>query len=69
MTGQRGGSPQFEPVAEKVRVPRIGRAVHSSAPHRVQADTAYASRENRPYLRCRGIRCTIPDKADQARNH
>nr|WP_237492228.1 hypothetical protein [Streptomyces sp. YIM 132580] len=50
-------------------MPRIGRAVHASAPHRVQADTAYASRENRPYLRCRGIRCTIPDKADQARNH
>ncbi|MFJ9151889.1 hypothetical protein ACIRP7_28405 [Streptomyces sp. NPDC102270] len=29
---------------------------------------AYASRRNRVYLRRRGIRCTIPDKADQARN-
>ncbi|MGO4760435.1 IS5/IS1182 family transposase, partial [Streptomyces sp. 2MCAF27] len=25
-------------------------------------------RENRAYLRRRGIRCTIPDKADQSRN-
>nr|WP_268256151.1 transposase [Streptomyces aurantiogriseus] len=29
---------------------------------------AYASRKNSSYLRRRGIRCTIPDKADQARN-
>ncbi|BCL33411.1 hypothetical protein GCM10017557_82700 [Streptomyces aurantiacus] len=35
---------------------------------RVRADKAYASRRNRAYLRRRGIRCTIPDKADQARN-
>jgi transposase len=34
----------------------------------VRADKAYASRRNRAYLRRRGIRCTIPDKADQARN-
>ncbi|MFD3622964.1 IS5/IS1182 family transposase, partial [Streptomyces sp. NPDC058676] len=35
---------------------------------RVRADKAYASRKNRAYLRRRGIRCTIPDKVDQARN-
>ncbi|MFJ9007624.1 transposase [Streptomyces canus] len=29
---------------------------------------AYASRRNRSYLRRRGIRCTIPDKAAQARD-
>ncbi|MFB6838122.1 hypothetical protein [Streptomyces sp. NPDC056361] len=34
---------------------------------RVRADQAYASRKNRAYLRRHGIRCTIPDKADQAR--
>ncbi|MFI0453116.1 transposase [Actinomadura sp. 6N118] len=28
----------------------------------------YASRKNRAYLRRHGIHCTIPDKADQARN-
>ncbi|MFD7972744.1 transposase [Streptomyces clavifer] len=37
-------------------------------PRRVRADKAYASRKNRAYLRRRSIRCTIPDKADQARN-
>ncbi|WP_280705490.1 hypothetical protein [Kitasatospora sp. GP30] len=37
-------------------------------PRRVRADKVYASRKNRAYLRCRGIRCTIPDKAaDQVR--
>lgn len=38
-------------------------------PDRVLADKAYGSRANRSYLRARGIRCTIPDKADQVRNH
>ncbi|WP_371098661.1 IS5 family transposase [Streptomyces sanglieri] len=66
--GQRGDSPQFEPVLEKVRVPRIGPGQPRVRPDRVRADKAYASRKNRAYLRRRGIRCTIPDKADQARN-
>lgn len=34
----------------------------------MRADKAYASRTNRAYLRRRGIRCTIPDKADHAHN-
>ncbi|MFI0506932.1 IS5 family transposase [Streptomyces albogriseolus] len=66
--GQRGDSPQFEPVLEKVRVPRLGPGRPRARPNRVRADKAYASRRNRAYLRRRGIRCTIPDKADQARN-
>lgn len=66
--GQRGDSPQFEPVLEKVRVPRIGPGRPRVRPDRVRADKAYASRRNRAYLRRRGIRCTIPDKAGQARN-
>jgi transposase len=66
--GQRGDSPQFERVLEKVRVPRIGAGRPRVRPDRVRADKAYASRKNRAYLRRRGIRCTIPDKADQARN-
>ncbi|MFI9358598.1 IS5 family transposase [Streptomyces lydicus] len=66
--GQRGDSPQFEPVLEKIRVPRIGPGRPRIRPHQVRADKAYASRRNRAYLRRRGIRCTIPDKADQARN-
>jgi hypothetical protein len=35
----------------------------------MRAGKAYASRENRARLRRRGIRCTIPDKAGQIRNH
>ncbi|MFE4256673.1 IS5 family transposase [Streptomyces sp. NPDC056910] len=65
--GQRGDSPQFEPVLEKVRVPHIGPGRPRVRPDRVRADMAYVSRRNRAYLRRRG-RCTIPDKADQARN-
>ncbi|MEU2236931.1 transposase [Streptomyces vietnamensis] len=34
----------------------------------MRADKAYTSRRNRSCLRRRGIRCTTPDKADQARN-
>ncbi|WP_327333131.1 IS5 family transposase [Streptomyces anulatus] len=66
--GQRGDSPQFEPVLKKVRVARPGSGRPRTRPRRVRADKAYASRKNRAYLRRRGIRCTIPDKADQARN-
>lgn len=66
--GQRGNSPQFEPVLRKVRVPRIGAGRPRVRPDRVRADNAYASRKNRAYLRRRGIRCTISDKVDQARN-
>ncbi|MCP9211480.1 IS5 family transposase [Streptomyces sp. NEAU-Y11] len=66
--GQRGDSPQFEPVLKKVRVARPGSGRPRTRPDRVRADKAYASRKNRAYLRRRGIRCTIPDKADQARN-
>lgn len=66
--GQHGDSPQFEPVLEKVRVPRIGPGRPRVRPRRVRADKAYASRRNRAYLHRRGILCTVPDKADQARN-
>ncbi|MFJ3559536.1 IS5 family transposase [Streptomyces anulatus] len=66
--GQRGDSPQFEPVLNKVRVPRIGPGRPRVRPDRVRADKVYAFRKNRAYLRRRRIRCTIPDKADQAHN-
>ncbi|WP_413751810.1 IS5 family transposase [Streptomyces sp. R-74717] len=66
--GQRGDSPQFEVVLGRIRVPRPGPGRPRTRPRRVRADKAYASRKNRAYLRRRGIRCTIPDKADQARN-
>jgi transposase len=65
--GQRGDSPQFEAVLEQISVPRVG-ARARTRPERVLADKAYSSRGNRAYLRRRGIKATIPVKADQAAN-
>jgi transposase len=66
--GQRGDSPQFQAVLEGICVPRPGPGRPRRRPGRVLADKAYGSRANRAYLRRRGIRCTIPEKADQIRN-
>lgn len=49
-------------------MPRLGPDRPRVHPNRVRADKAYASRKNRTYLRRRGIRRTVPVKADQARN-
>jgi transposase len=64
--GQRGDSPQFRPVLEQIRVPRRGGGRPRTRPDRVRADKAYSSRANRAYPRRRGIKCTIPEKKDQA---
>ena len=65
--GQWGDSPQFQTVLERIRVPRPGgRGRPRNRPDVVRADKAYSSRGNRSYLRRRGIRATIPIKADQA---
>ncbi|MET9411819.1 transposase [Streptomyces sp. NPDC002935] len=53
---------------ERIRVPRLGPGRPRARPRRVRADKAYASRKNCADLRRRGIRCSIPDKADQAAN-
>ncbi|WP_344492991.1 IS5 family transposase [Streptomyces enissocaesilis] len=66
--GQRGDSPQVEPVLEAIRVPKPGGGRPRRRPLRVRGDKAYSSRANRAYLRRRGIRCTIPEPADQIRN-
>jgi hypothetical protein len=66
--GQRGDSPQFAAVLGRIRVPRPAGGHPRTRPDRVLADKAYGSRGNRSYLRRRGIRCTIPEKADQVRN-
>ncbi len=66
--GQRNDSPEFQPVLERIRVPRLGVGRPRCRPDRVRADKAYGSRANRDYLRKRGIRCTIPGKSDQIRN-
>ena len=66
--GQRGDSPQFTAVLHGIRVPRPGRGRPRTRPDRVLADKAYSSKANRAYLRRRGIKATIPIKADQAAN-
>ena len=66
--GQRGDSPQFTTVLQRIRVPRLGVGRPRCRPDRVLADKAYSSNANRGYLRRRGIRCVIPVKADQAAN-
>jgi transposase len=66
--GQRGDSPQFEPVLEAIRVPRLGLGRPRKRPDRVRADKAYDSRGNRSYLRRCGIKATIPVPADRVRN-
>jgi transposase len=63
--GQRGDSPQFIPVLAGIRVPRSGGGRPRTRPDRVLADKAYTSKANRAHLRGRGIRATIPSKADQ----
>ncbi|MFT9479937.1 IS5 family transposase [Streptomyces sp. Mo3] len=66
--GHRHDSPQFQPVLEKIRVPRTGHGRPRTRPDKVRADKAYGSRANRSYLHRRRIDCTIPEKADQVRN-
>jgi transposase len=63
--GQRGDSPQFIPVLAGIRVPRPGVGRPRTRPDRVLADKAYTSKANRAHLRRRGIKATIPSKADQ----
>ena len=55
-------------MLDAIRVPRPGGGRPRTRPDRVLADKAYGSRANRAYLRRRGIRCTIPEKADQVSN-
>lgn len=63
--GQRGDSPQFVPVLGGIRVPRPAGGRPRTRPDRVLADKAYTSKGNRAHLRDRGIKATIPSKADQ----
>jgi transposase len=66
--GQRGDSPQFQVVLGRIRVGRLTGGRPRTRPDRVLADKAYGSRANRAHLSKRGIRCTIPLKADQVRH-
>ncbi|MGW1707743.1 IS5 family transposase [Streptomyces sp. NPDC002206] len=66
--GQRADCTQFEPVIERIRVPRLGPGRPRSTPDSVSADQAYSNSRTRHYLRRRGIPHVIPEKSDQAMN-
>jgi transposase len=51
-----------------IRVPTERRGRPCTRPERVLADKGYPSRSNRSYLASRGIKATIPDRADQRQN-
>ena len=63
--GQRGASPMFVPVLEELRIRRRGPGRPRSRPDRVRGDKAYSSRDNRAYLRRRGIKATLAQPDDQ----
>jgi transposase len=65
--GQAGDCPQFRAVLERIRI-RLPIGRPRTRPGAVAADKAYSSRGNRAYLRKRGIKAVIPEKADQAAN-
>lgn len=62
--GQRADCTQFEPVMDKIRVPRLGAGRPRRMPDSVAADKAYSNNLIRSYLRRRGIRHVIPEKSD-----
>ncbi|MEU8976720.1 IS5 family transposase [Streptomyces monashensis] len=62
--GQRADCTQFEPVLDKIRVPRTGPGRPRRRPDSVSADRAYSNGIIRAYLRRRGIRHVIPEKSD-----
>jgi len=66
--GQRGDSLGFEPVMARISIRRHGRGRPRTRPGRVLADKAYSSKAHRAYLRRRGIRAVIPERADEVKN-
>ncbi|GAB2894472.1 IS5 family transposase [Streptomyces deserti] len=66
--GQRGDSPMFIPVLDGLRIQRRGPGRPRRRPDRVRGDKAYSSRDNRAYLRRRGLKATIAQPDDQQDN-
>ncbi|MEU3355361.1 IS5 family transposase [Streptomyces sp. NPDC037389] len=62
--GQWADCTQFEPVIDKIRVPRARLGRPRRRPDSLSADKAYSNRTIRAYLRRRGIRHVIPEKKD-----
>lgn len=64
--GQVADTSMFTDVLDEIHVP--GRGPARTRPDRVLADKGYPSRKNRAWLRERGIKATIPERADQIAN-
>lgn len=62
--GAAGHCTQLVPVLDKIRVTRLGRGRPRRKPASLAADKAYSNGPRRDYLRRRGIRHTISEKAD-----
>ena len=66
--GQRHDSLAFVPLMDRLKVARRGQGRPRTRPGRVLGDKAYSSGAIRAHVRRRGIKATIPEPADQARN-
>ncbi len=65
--GEQHESQAFERLMEQGAVKRPQRGRPRQRPQRVAGDKAYSSRHIRQWLRRRGIRVTIPRKANERR--
>ncbi len=63
--GQRHDSLAFGAVLADIRIHRRRPGRPRTRPDRVSADKAYSTRKIRQALRCRGIKATIPEPANQ----
>lgn len=68
MPGNVNDTTMLTETIERIRVPKIGLGRPRTRPDRVLADKGYPSKSNRAYLASRGIKATIPDRADQKQN-
>ena len=67
-SGQRHDSLAFVPLMDRLKITRPGVGRPRTRPGRVLGDKAYSSTAIRVHMRKRGIKATIPEPSDQARN-
>jgi transposase len=69
--GQEHESKAFEPLMEEAALSEVVKRKRPRRkrrkPRRIVGDKAYSNRRIREWLRCRGIRVTIPRKANERR--
>lgn len=65
--GERHDAVMMKPLMEQGAIKGIGRGRPRSRPQRLVADKGYTGRDNREYLRGRGIRVTIARRCNERR--